>query len=92
MKDFQKTKSRREFLKDGLRAALFGCFAFTGLLLGWKGYSRSGRELSCLVNLPCRDCSKLSDCRESKAINARQKPYDSQLQSSKIKRGVLDDR
>jgi hypothetical protein len=92
MQDLQKTKNRREFLKDGLRTALFGGLAFTGLFLGWRGHSRSGRESSCLVNLPCRGCSKLLDCPEPRAVNARQKPHDSRLQSSKIKRGARDDR
>ena len=77
MQDLQKTKSRREFLKDGLRTALFGSLAFTGLFLGWRGYSRPGRESSCLVNFPCRDCSKLPDCQEPRAINARVEPRDS---------------
>ncbi len=86
MKDFQKTKNRREFLRDGLRAVLFGGLAFTGLFLGWKGHSLSGIEPSCLVRLPCQGCSKLPDCQVPRAIDTRQKPRDSRLQSLKMKR------
>ena len=92
MQDLLKTKNRREFLKDGLRTALFGGLAFTGLFLGWRGQSRSERESSCLVNLPCRGCSKLPDCQEPRAANARQKPHDSPLPSLKIKRGARGDK
>jgi len=53
MEDFKSIRNRREFLKDGLRTVLFGGLAFTGLFLGWRGYSRSGKESSCLVRLPC---------------------------------------
>jgi len=77
MQDFQKIKNRREFIRDGLRTALFGGLALTGLFLGWRGHSRPGRESSCLVNLPCRGCSKLPDCQEPRAIDAREKPHDS---------------
>ena len=77
MKDFQKTKNRREFLRDGLRAVLFGGLAFTGLFLGWKGHSLSGIEPSCLVRLPCQGCSKLPDCQVPRAVDIRQNPPDS---------------
>ena len=90
--DFQITKNRREFLRDGLRTVLFGGLVFTGLFLGWKGYSRQGKESSCLVLLPCRDCSKLPGCQEPRAIDTRQNPPDSRLQSLKLKRRVRDGR
>ena len=92
MKDFRKTKNRREFLRDGLRAVLFGGLAFTGLFLGWKGHSLSGTESSCLVRLSCRGCSKLPDCQVPRAIDTRRKPLDSRLQSLKMKRRVRDGR
>jgi hypothetical protein len=92
MQDLKITKSRREFLRDGLRTVLFSGLAFTGLFLGWRGYSRSGRESSCLVRLPCRGCSKLPDCQVPRAIDTRQKAPDSRLQSSKMERGVRDGR
>ncbi len=92
MQDFQNTKNRREFLRDGLRTVLFGSLAFIGLFLGWRGYSRSGLESSCLVDLPCRGCSKLPDCQEPRAIDARQKPDDSRLHSLKMKKRARDDR
>lgn len=92
MQDFKKTKNRREFLRDGLRAALFGGLAFTGLFLGWKGHSLSGMESSCLLRLPCRGCSKLPACQVPRAIDTRQNPPDSRLQSLKMKRRVRDGR
>ncbi len=92
VKDFQKTKNRREFLRDGLRAASLGGLAFIGLFLGWKGYSLSEMESSCLVRLPCRDCSKLPDCQVPRAIDTRQNPPDSRLQSLKMKGRVRDGR
>jgi hypothetical protein len=92
MEDFKSIRNRREFLKDGLRTVLFGGLAFTGLFLGWKGHSSSGKESSCLVRLPCRGCSKLPDCQAPRAIDARQKPHDSRLQSLNEKRRVRDGR
>ncbi len=88
----QITKNRREFLKDGLRAVVFGGLAFTGLFLGWRGYSRADKESPCLIDLPCRSCLKLPGCPEPRAIDARQKPDDSRFQSSKINKGFQDDR
>ena len=82
MQDLQKTRNRREFIRDGLRTALLSGLAFTGLFLGWRGYSGSAKESSCLVDLPCRGCWKLPDCPEPIAFDARQKPSDSRLQSS----------
>jgi len=79
-------------MKDGLRAVLFGGLAFTGLFLGWRGYSRTDKESSCLVDLPCRNCSKLPGCQEPRAIDARQEPDDSRFQFSKMNKGARDDR
>jgi hypothetical protein len=86
------TKNRREFLKDGLRAVLFGGLALSGLFLGWRGYSGADKESSCLIDLPCRSCSKLSGCQEPRAINARQEPDDSRFQSTKMNKGIRNDR
>lgn len=86
----QKTKNRRDFLRDGMRTVLLSGLAFTGLFLGWKGYSNSGKESSCLVDLPCRGCSRLLDCREPKALDVKQKERDSRLQSSGMNSGGDD--
>ena len=59
MKEAHKTKSRRQFIEDGLRTIMLGGLAFVGLSLGWRGISHSGEESSCAVDLPCRICSKL---------------------------------
>lgn len=67
IQDGKKTKTRREFLKDGMRAALLGGFAFTGIFLGWKGMKNAGKDPGCPVDLPCQSCRKLRDCREPKA-------------------------
>ena len=81
MQDLQKKGNRREFIRDGLRAALLSGLAFTGLFLGWRGYSGSAKESSCIVDLPCRGCSKLPGCQELKAFDARQRSSDSRVQS-----------
>lgn len=73
----QKIKSRREFLKDGFRTALFGGLTFTGLFLWWRGHSRPEDELSFLPNIPCNDCVILRVCPDPRAISAREKQRDS---------------
>jgi hypothetical protein len=76
MDNLPNTKSRRDFLKDGMRAALLGGFAFMGIFLGWRGYSNPKEGSPCLVDLPCRSCSKLTDCREPSALETKLKQQD----------------
>ncbi len=87
IQNVQKTKTRRDFLRDGMRTVLLSGIGFMGLFLGWKGISISGKESFCLVNLPCRGCSRLSGCQEPKALDVKQKERDSRLQSSKMNNG-----
>jgi len=68
-----KAKSRRDFLKDGMRAVLLGGFVFTGLFLGWRGRANSGTDVSCSIDLPCRSCSKIKSCQDSQALKERKK-------------------
>jgi len=73
MPDQTKVKSRRDFIKDGMRAVLLGGFVFSGLFLGWRGRENSGKDVSCPIDLPCRSCSKISHCKESLARQEREK-------------------
>jgi hypothetical protein len=77
MLDHKKVKSRRDFLKDGMRAVLLGGFVFSGLFLGWRGRANSGTNASCSIDLPCRNCSKISRCQESLALQERNKMSES---------------
>ena len=73
MPDQTKVKSRRDFIKDGLRAALLGGIVFSGLFLGWRGRANSGtnKNTSCHIDLPCRSCLKIRRCIESPAAQKR---------------------
>jgi hypothetical protein len=86
MSDLKRTKNRREFLKDGLRAAVLGGIVFTGLFLGWKGNSSSEEESSCLIDLPCRNCLKLTGCKESRAAKTRKELQNSKMRPEKTNR------
>ena len=77
MLDHKKVKSRRDFLKDGTRAVLLGGFVFSGLFLGWRGRANSGKDVSCPIDLPCRNCSKISRCQEPLARQEREKMSES---------------
>jgi hypothetical protein len=63
--------SRREFLKTGLRAGVFGGLVLTGTLLGLRTPSRRGDSPACLIDLPCRSCRQLSGCAEPRAARFR---------------------
>jgi hypothetical protein len=77
MLDHNKVKSRRDFIKDGIRASLLGGLVFSGLFLGWRGRVNSGTDTSCSIDLPCRNCSKISRCQESRAREERNKMSES---------------
>jgi len=70
--NYLKTKTRREFLKDGLRTVLFGGFIFTSVVLGSKKYRDKDSASTCPVNLPCNNCSKLKNCEKPKAMHLKQ--------------------
>ena len=71
MPDQTKVKSRRDFIKDGMRAALLGGIVFSGLFLGWRGRANSGTDTKCSIDLSCRNCSKISRCQKSHALQER---------------------
>jgi hypothetical protein len=73
-----------------MRTILLSGLGFMGVFLGWKGFSTSGKESSCFVDLPCQGCSRLSGCQYPRALDVRQKERDSRLQSSKMNNGEKD--
>ncbi len=87
IQNVQKTKSRRDFLKDGMRTILFGGFVFVTGFFGWRKISNTG-QTSNLVNLPCGDCSILPVCFLPKAIDFKKTKRNSAQYSSPMKKGV----
>ena len=81
MKETHKSKSRRDFMKAGLRSIVLSGLVFAGFSLGWRRASRSGKEASCAIDLPCRICSKLPGCQQIKAADARREYRNSQDRS-----------
>lgn len=77
MREANKTKKRREFIKVGLRTIVLGSLAFTGLSLGRRGATRNGEITHCAIDLPCRICSKLPGCQEREARDTRREYRDS---------------
>lgn len=62
--------NRREFLISTTRNAVIGVLGMVGITLGYKTLnSEPGQE--CEVNLPCRNCFKLGNCSEEKAVEKR---------------------
>lgn len=72
-----KIKSRRDFIRDGMRAVLLGGFVFSGLFLGWRGRANSGTDLSCFIDLPCKSCSIIRRCPESQSFQERKRKSES---------------
>lgn len=87
MKKAHKMKSRREFMKDGLRTVVLSGLVFAGIALGRRGASSSGKETSCTIDLPCRICSKLPGCQQLKAMETKQEYHDSLNRSISKNRG-----
>jgi hypothetical protein len=87
MHDLQKTGSRREFLKGGIRTVLFGGLVFVSGMLGWRKISNAG-QTSSQVNLPCRDCSILPVCFLPKAIDFKREKRSSPQNSFLKKKGA----
>ena len=73
MPDQTKDKTRRDFIKDGMRAGLLGGIVFSGLFLGWRGRANSGtnNDVTCSIDLLCRSCLKIRRCKESSATQER---------------------
>lgn len=62
--------NRREFLISTARNAVIGSLGFVGITLGYKSLN-SDPDNQCEVNLPCRNCFKLGNCSEEKAVEKR---------------------
>ena len=77
MKEPRKIIGRREFMKDGARAVVLSGLAFVGFSLGRRSISRSGKKTSCVIDLPCRICSKLPGCEERIALDTKREYRDS---------------
>jgi hypothetical protein len=73
MPDQTKDKSRRDFIKDGMRAVLLGGIVFSGLFLGWRGRANSSTNTTCSIDLPCRSCSIIKRCPESQPFQERKR-------------------
>ncbi|MFC1553690.1 hypothetical protein ACFL7D_03555 [candidate division KSB1 bacterium] len=64
----EEKESRREFFKSGLRNLMLGGIVAVSGFLGWREIRSEENENLCTVNLPCRDCSKFTDCTEPDAL------------------------
>jgi hypothetical protein len=78
--NFVKTKTRRQFLKDGFRTVLFGGYIFISAFLGLRKGTNKDSPSLCPVDLPCNDCSKLKNCQEPKAIHLKQRQVESTIE------------
>jgi hypothetical protein len=67
-----KTKTRREFIREGIRIALVGGFASLGISLGRRALSEPGESGPCPIDAACRGCSALTACRDSRAVQVRE--------------------
>ena len=65
-----KNQNRREFMIFIARNTVIGGLGFLGITLGYKSLT-SDPENQCEVNLPCRNCFKLGNCSEDKAVEMR---------------------
>lgn len=63
----EKSEGRRDFLKNGLRTIVLSLILFVSGLLSWRAYRSAGTELACQIKLPCRACSKYTDCEYAQA-------------------------
>ncbi len=68
--NFNKNQNRREFLISTARNIVFGGLGFMGISLGYKTITSDPEDI-CEVNLPCRNCFKLGNCNEDKAVVLR---------------------
>lgn len=87
MKEVHQTKSRRRFIKDGLRTVLLGGLALMGLFLGRRKVSTAGQDSPCTIDLPCRICSRLPGCQEVEALDTKKEYLESLDRSTAKLRG-----
>jgi hypothetical protein len=67
----REPRSRRRFLRDGLRNLVFGGLLLTGGALGWRTVAGGARSAGCPETLPCRRCRRLLECDAPRAAAAR---------------------
>ena len=84
--NLQDIKSRREFIKDGLRTVICGGIVTLSAVLIGRTYSKNHNSLTCKVDIPCGDCSELGCCEDPKAVNLRRTQNDPDLRSSPSKK------
>ena len=89
--DLNKTGSRREFLKDGIRTVVLGGFVFVGGMFAWRSISNKG-QTSSLVDEPCGDCFILPVCVLPEAIDFKRKKRRSPQNSFPRKKGADHDK
>ena len=68
----EKSVGRRELLKGGLRTLLLSGIIYVCGFLGWREIHSAEDENLCIVNLPCRDCSKYTGCTDPIAVKLKQ--------------------
>ena len=71
-RNHEKSSSRREFLKSGLRSLFIGVIACISGLLGWRKIRSSEGGNICVIVAPCRNCSEFSGCTDPRAAESRQ--------------------
>jgi hypothetical protein len=75
MSNPEKTDDRRQFLKGGLRAILFGGIVYAGGLLGLRKCRSSGDDTEYEFELlwrKCGNCGKRIVCTDPKALKLKQ--------------------
>ena len=82
MKD-EKLKSRRDFLKNTLRYVSAGTLGVLGVSLSYDSLT-SDKTQTCEVNLPCRNCFKLGNCSEDKAVNMRKEIHSNSSKNKEV--------
>lgn len=62
----ENIESRREFLKSIVRTLLLGGIISVSGFLGWRKIRSAEDGNLCTVKLPCKNCSKYTDCPNPK--------------------------
>ena len=75
-----ETKTRREFIRGGIRIALVGGIGLLGVSLGRRALSEPGEGTPCPIEAACRGCSALTICRDFRA--AREREAKAELESA----------
>ena len=68
----EEIENRRDFLKKCTRTFVLGGFVFMGGFLGLRRSKADGTS-TCILNLPCRDCTTLPCCQEPRALPFKQR-------------------